>query len=114
MSEIESPNIVVIGGGTGSFTLLQELKNLTPNISALVNMSDDGGSSGMLRREYGVMPPGDVRQCLVALSNDCVERDMFNHRYPGELGVGFGGHPIGNLVLARLEIEHGDFAQAVR
>lgn len=114
MIELDDPNIVVIGGGTGSFTLLQELKHVTPNISAVVNMSDDGGSSGFLRNEYDVMPPGDVRQCLVALSNLQAERDMFSYRFPGELGVGFGGHPIGNLVLSMLEIECGDFTQAVR
>jgi 2-phospho-L-lactate transferase/gluconeogenesis factor (CofD/UPF0052 family) len=60
--------IVVIGGGTGSFTLLSQLKNYTTNITAIVNMADDGGSTGVLRDELGVLPPGDVRQCLVALS----------------------------------------------
>ena len=58
--------IVVIGGGTGSFTLLSELKNYTHNITALVNMVDDGGSTGVLRDELGVLPAGDIRQCLVA------------------------------------------------
>ena len=64
------PKLVVIGGGSGSFTILQELKHWAANnISAVVNMSDDGGSSSELRDELGVLPPGDIRQCLVALSN---------------------------------------------
>lgn len=73
-------NIVVIGGGTGSFTLLQGLKRYTHNITALVNMADDGGSTGQLRDELGVLPPGDVRQCLVALSDTPKVRDLFNYR----------------------------------
>ncbi|MDB5177856.1 MAG: hypothetical protein JWO61_239, partial [Candidatus Saccharibacteria bacterium] len=61
--------IAVIGGGTGSFTLLSALKDHTSHITALVNMADDGGSTGVLRDELGALPPGDIRQCLVALSN---------------------------------------------
>lgn len=76
------PKIVVIGGGTGSFTLLQALKLRTKNLTALVNMADDGGSTGTLRDELGVLPPGDVRQCLVALSQAPAElRDLFNFRF---------------------------------
>ncbi len=70
--------IVVIGGGTGSFTLLQGLKQYATNITALVNMADDGGSTGQLRDEFGVLPPGDVRQCLVALGASPKVRDLFN------------------------------------
>ena len=73
-----SPKIVVIGGGTGSFTILNDLKKFTPNITAIVNMSDDGGSSGVLRDELGVLPPGDIRQCLVALSDSPEVRNLFN------------------------------------
>ena len=73
--------IVVIGGGTGSFTLLSELKNYTHNITALVNMVDDGGSTGVLRDELGVLPAGDVRQCLVALSNTPKVRELFSYRF---------------------------------
>ena len=106
-----APEIAVIGGGTGSFTLLQNLKEFTPNITAIVNMSDDGGSTGILRDELGVLPPGDIRQCLVALSGHPKAREMFTYRYkngPAE------GHPIGNMILAGLEEMHdGDFEQAI-
>lgn len=76
--------IAVIGGGTGSFTLLSALKNHTSQIAALVNMADDGGSTGVLRDELGVLPPGDVRQCLVALSDSPKVRDLFNYRFDEE------------------------------
>lgn len=110
MHESEPPHITVIGGGTGSSTLLSELKHYTPNLSAVVNMSDDGGSSGRLRDELGVMPPGDVRQCLTALSNEPVLADIYASRF--EEGV-FEGHAFGNLVLAYKELE-SDFATAVK
>ena len=102
--------ITVIGGGTGSFTLLSSLKNHTSQIAALVNMADDGGSTGMLRDELGVLPPGDVRQCLVALSNSPKVRDLFNYRFEeGSLK----GHAFGNLFLTALEKMTGDFAKGV-
>ena len=114
MTEIsDHPNIAMIGGGTGSFTLLQELKHLTPNISALVNMSDDGGSTGRLRDELGVLPPGDVRQCLVALSDAPEVRDLFGFRF-GEGAGEFRGHSLGNIILAGLELQYGDFAKATK
>ena len=113
MTDLEAPKIAVIGGGTGSLTLLQELKHATPNITALVNMSDDGGSSGVLRNELDVLPPGDVRQCLVALSNVPEIRDLFSHRFGGEGPL--AGHSLGNLVLSGLEQRYeGDFAKAVK
>lgn len=102
--------IVVIGGGTGSFTLLSELKNYTHNITALVNMVDDGGSTGVLRDELGVLPAGDIRQCLVALSTTPKVRDLFNYRF--EEG-GMKGHAFGNLFMAALERMTGSFAEAV-
>lgn len=111
MSEIEAAKIAVLGGGTGSFTLLQELKNFTPNISALVNMCDDGGSSGRLRDELGVLPPGDIRQCLVALSNAPELRDIFSFRFSDGQ---FEGHSLGNVILSGLELQHKDFAKAVK
>lgn len=102
--------IAVIGGGTGSFTLLSALKNHTSQIAALVNMADDGGSTGMLRDELGVLPPGDVRQCLVALSSSPKVRDLFNYRFEeGSLK----GHAFGNLFLTALEKMTGDFAAGV-
>lgn len=102
--------IVVIGGGTGSFTLLQSLKNYTRHITALVNMADDGGSTGVLRDELGVLPPGDVRQCLVALSESQKVRELFSYRF--EEGT-FSGHAFGNLFMAALEKMTGNFAEAV-
>jgi uncharacterized cofD-like protein len=107
----KGPKVVVIGGGTGSFVVLTELKRYTRNITAIVNMSDDGGSTGVLRDELGVLPPGDVRQCLVALSeSDQVMRDLFNYRF--EEGT-FQGHSFGNLFLTALEKTTKSFAAAV-
>lgn len=106
-----SPKLVMIGGGTGSFTLLKELKNYVQDITALVTMADDGGSTGQLRDEYGVLPPGDVRQCLVALSNSSQKmRDLFNFRF--EDGS-FDGHSFGNIFLSAVEKMTDDFAEAV-
>lgn len=106
-----TPKIVVIGGGTGSFTLLTSLKNYTHNLTAVVNMVDDGGSTGKLRDELGVLPPGDVRQCLVALSDTSEElRELFNFRF-GEGGL--AGHSFGNLFLSALERLNGGFGEAV-
>ncbi len=102
--------IAVIGGGTGSFTLLSALKEHTSQIAALVNMADDGGSTGVLRDELGALPPGDVRQCLVALSSSPKVRDLFNYRFEeGSLK----GHAFGNLFLTALEKMTGDFAAGV-
>lgn len=102
--------IAVIGGGTGSFTLLSALKDHTSQIAALVNMADDGGSTGVLRDELGALPPGDVRQCLVALSDSRKVRDLFNYRFEeGSLK----GHAFGNLFLTALEKMTGDFAKGV-
>lgn len=102
----------MIGGGTGSFTLLFGLKHYTKDITALVSMVDNGGSTGMLRDEYGVLPPGDVRQCLVALSDSSQEmRELFNFRF----GEGsFEGHSFGNLFLAAVEKMTSNFADATR
>ncbi len=102
--------IVVIGGGTGTFALLSGLKHYASDITALVNMADDGGSTGILRDELGALPPGDVRQCLVALSDSDKLRDLFNYRFDnGSLG----GHAFGNLFLTALEKMTGNFAEAV-
>jgi len=113
LKNISEAKIAVIGGGTGSFTLLQALKSYTSNISALVNMADDGGSSGNLRDEFGVLPPGDVRQCLVALSDASDElRALFNFRYPA--GTKWSGHSFGNLFLSTVEMSSNGFAEAVK
>lgn len=102
--------VVVIGGGTGSFTVLSQLKNYTPHITALVNMADDGGSTGVLRDELGVLPPGDIRQCLVALAREPRVRDLFNYRFDEG---SFAGHSFGNLFLTAVEKMTNDFAEAV-
>jgi uncharacterized cofD-like protein len=102
--------IAVIGGGTGSFTLLSALKDHSSRIAAIVNMADDGGSTGVLRDELGALPPGDVRQCLVALSDSSKVRDLFNYRF--EEGT-FGGHSFGNILLTALEKTTGSFEEAV-
>lgn len=102
--------IAVIGGGTGSFTLLSALKDHTSQIAAIVNMVDDGGSTGVLRDELGALPPGDVRQCLVALSTSSKVRDLFNYRF--DEGT-FAGHSFGNILLSTLERVTGNFSEAV-
>lgn len=102
--------IAVIGGGTGSFTMLSALKHYTNQLAAIVNMVDDGGSSGVLRDELGTLPAGDVRQCLVALSDSEKVRDLFNYRF--DVGT-FGGHSFGNILLTALEKMTGDFSEAV-
>jgi uncharacterized cofD-like protein len=102
--------IAVIGGGTGSFTMLSALKKYTSQIAAIVSMADDGGSTGVLRDELGALPPGDVRQCLVALSDSPKVRELFQYRF--DTGT-FGGHSFGNVLLSALEQITGDFSQAV-
>lgn len=103
--------IVVIGGGTGNFSVLRGLKGYNVDLSAIVSMADDGGSTGILRDELGVLPPGDVRQCLVALSNSSnMMRSLMNYRF--ENG-GLEGHSFGNLLLSALEKVTGSFEKAV-
>jgi len=103
--------VVVIGGGTGNFVVLKGLKRYPLDLSAIVSMADDGGSTGILRDELGVLPPGDVRQCLVALSNSSrMMRSLMNYRF--ENG-GLGGHSFGNLLLSALEKVTGSFEKAV-
>lgn len=102
--------IAVIGGGTGSFTILSALKQHTGQLAAIVNMVDDGGSTGVLRDELGTLPPGDVRQCLVALSSSDNIRNLFSYRF--DKGT-FGGHSFGNILLTALEKATGNFSDAV-
>lgn len=104
--------IVVVGGGTGSFAVLSGLKDRNCELSALVSMADDGGSTGMLRDDLGVLPPGDVRQCLVALSEAPQElRDLFAFRFAeGSLA----GHAFGNLFLSAAQKMTDDFSAAVQ
>ena len=106
----KNPNIVVLGGGTGSFTVLSSLRDFDVHLTSIVSMADDGSSTGILRDELGALPPGDVRQCLVALSEAPIIRDLFDYRFDqGSLG----GHSFGNLFLTALEKTSGDFATAV-
>jgi len=103
--------VVTIGGGTGTFTVLSGLKKYPLELTAIVTMSDDGGSSGVLRDEYGVLPPGDVRQSLVALSEAApVMRKLFNHRYQDG---GLSGHNFGNLFISTLEQITGSLEKAL-
>ena len=105
-------NIVVIGGGTGTFTLLTGLKHYDHlSLTAIVTMADDGGSTGELRDEYGTLPAGDVRQCLIALStSDLLMRKLFLYRFTsGRLK----GHNFGNLLLTALEKISGSFDEAI-
>src|SRR6056297_2963917 len=112
MSKEKKPNIVVMGGGTGSFTVLRGLKEHPVSLKAVVAMSDDGGSTGRLRDELGVLPPGYVRQCLVALSESSqLLRDLFCYRFEeGELS----GHSFGNLFISALEKSTGSFDKALK
>jgi len=103
--------IVIIGGGTGTFTVLSGLRNYDVNLTAIVSMADDGGSTGALRTELGVLPPGDVRQCLVALStSDVFMNKLMNHRFTeGSLK----GHSFGNILISALEQVTGSFDKAI-
>ena len=95
---IKIPRVVTIGGGTGSYAALLGLKKYDLKLTAIVAMTDSGGSSGKLRDELGVLPPGDIRQCLVALAESPkLLRDMFNYRF--EEG-GLKGHSFGNILFS--------------
>ena len=105
--------IVAIGGGTGLSTLLRGLKRYTRNLTAVVTVTDDGGSSGRLQKELGILPPGDIRNCLVALADDeALVTDLFQYRF--DLGEGLSGHSFGNLFLAAMTAVTGNFDTAVK
>lgn len=107
------PRVVVIGGGHGMATLLRGLKAHTYNLTAIVTVADDGGSSGRLRGNLGVLPPGDIRNCLAALSNDeTLITQLFQYRFSGE-GNGLEGHSFGNLFISALSEITGSFEEAV-
>ncbi|MFN9870972.1 MAG: uridine diphosphate-N-acetylglucosamine-binding protein YvcK [Cyanobacteriota bacterium] len=106
------PNIVAIGGGTGLSTLLSGLKRYSSNITAVVTVADDGGSSGVLRRELGVQPPGDIRNCLAALSTEePLLTRLFQYRF--RAGSGLEGHSFGNLFLSALTAITGSLEAAI-
>ena len=105
--------IVAIGGGTGLATLLRGLKNYTYNLTAIVSVADDGGSSGRIRREVGILPPGDIRNCLAALSSDeALLTQLFQYRFPEREGE-LMGHSFGNLFITALADITGSFEEAV-
>jgi uncharacterized cofD-like protein len=111
MAKKRAKNIVVIGGGTGTFTVLTGLKKYPVNLTAIVAMSDSGGSTGVLRDELGVLPPGDVARCLVALSRqDMLMRKLMDYRFEGRQ---LKGHRFGNLLLSALEKTTGSFDKAI-
>ena len=106
------PNIVAIGGGTGLSTLLSGLKRYSSNLTAIVTVADDGGSSGVLRRELGVQPPGDIRNCLAALSREePLLTRLFQYRF--QAGAGLEGHSFGNLLLSALTAITGSMEAAI-
>ncbi|MFA5144118.1 MAG: YvcK family protein [Candidatus Omnitrophota bacterium] len=109
----KGPKIVVIGGGTGLATLLRGLKEYTSNITAIVTVADDGGSSGRLRQEFDVLPPGDIRNCLVALADaEPLVGKLFQFRF--DEGTGLAGHNFGNLFITALSQVTGDFDAAIK
>ena len=106
------PKIVAIGGGTGLSTLLRGLKAYSANITAIVTVADDGGSSGRLRREIGVLPPGDIRNCLTALADEeKLLTELFRYRFSA--GDGLVGHSFGNLFLTAMSEVTGDLERAI-
>jgi uncharacterized cofD-like protein len=108
----KGPKIVAIGGGTGLSTLLEGLKEHTSNIIAIVAVSDEGGSSGRLREEFGILPPGDIRNCLVSLAEaPQLMRDLFQYRF--KEGDGIKGHSFGNIFITAMTQVTGSFKDAI-
>ncbi len=108
------PKLVVIGGGTGMPVLLRGIKKYNVDITAIVTVADDGGSSGKLRHDLHIPPPGDIRNCLAALSDvEPLVEEMFQHRFQTTAGD-LSGHSLGNLILAAMTNITGDFASAVK
>lgn len=106
------PRVVVIGGGHGIASVLRGMKEYTNNLTAVVSVADDGGSSGELRRDLGILPPGDIRNCLAALSDDeALLTQLFQYRFGGETGL--SGHTFGNLFISSLVDITGSFEKAV-
>ena len=107
------PRIVAIGGGTGLSTLLRGLKGYSANITAVVAVADDGGSSGQLRQQLGIVPPGDIRNCIAALADaEPLMTQLMQDRFPA--GSGLDNHAFGNLFIAAMTAVTGDFEEAVR
>jgi uncharacterized cofD-like protein len=110
---MKGPKVVAIGGGTGLSVLLTGLKKYSDNIAAVVTVADDGGSSGRLREQYDVLPPGDIRNCLVALADaEPLMRDLFQFRF--NEGSELAGHSFGNLFITAMSKLTGDFQKAIK
>jgi uncharacterized cofD-like protein len=108
------PRIVVIGGGTGLSTMLRGLKKYSGNLTAILTVGDDGGSTGRLRRDLGMLPPGDFRNCIVALADaEPMMEKLFQYRFAPGSGEGLEGHSFGNLFIVAMMGVTGDFEQAV-
>ena len=108
------PRIVAIGGGTGLSILLRGLKEYTDNLTAVVTVADDGGSSGRLRQDMGVIPPGDVRNCIAAVADaEPLMTRLFQYRFPAESGEGLSGHSFGNLFIVAMSEVTGSMEQAI-
>src|SRR5690554_3902621 len=106
------PRIVTIGGGTGLGTILRGLKKTTDNLTAIVTVADDGGSSGRLRAEFGILPPGDIRNCLIAMADlEPLMEKLMQYRFNG--GTGLSGHSFGNLFITAMTGITGDFEKAI-
>ena len=111
--ETQRKKLVIIGGGTGLSTLLRGLKKLPLDLTAIVTVADDGGSSGRLRNDLNIPPPGDIRNVMAALSDaEPLVAEMFQYRFSKSIDL--GGHSLGNLMLAALTDLTGDFSHAVR
>ena len=109
----QGPKVVAIGGGTGLSTMLRGLKNHTKNLTAIVTVADDGGSSGMLRQDLGMPPPGDIHHCMEALANaEPLMQELLTYRFPQGSG-NLTGQSFGNLILAALNGISGSFDEAV-
>jgi uncharacterized cofD-like protein len=110
------PRVVAIGGGTGLSVLLRGLKTRTSNLTAIVSVADDGGSSGRLREAYGWTPMGDIRNCIAALADaEPLMTDLLQYRFPADPGgPGLEGHALGNLLIAAMSAIEGDFEEGVR
>ena len=108
------PRVVTIGGGTGMSVLLRGMKDYTTNLTAVVTVADDGGSSGRLRHDLGVIPPGDVRNCIAALADaEPLMTRLFQYRFPDESGEGLMGHSFGNLFIVALSEITGSMEEAI-
>ena len=113
MKGVAKRKVVVIGGGTGLSVLLRGLKKLPFDITAIVTVADDGGSSGRIRDEFSIPPPGDIRNVIAALSDvEPLIEEMFQHRF--DTGNGLSGHSLGNLIITALTSITGDFTTAIQ